>query len=64
MLTKEACRRGGQKAGRKAIESGLLAKLAILGSPIGHHVRWHVNRGIENPAKCKLCRAASEHSTW
>jgi general stress protein YciG len=58
------------RCGRKNVESGHLASIAtpescakggrISGRIVGPkvcHVRWHVNRGISNPA-CALCQAA------
>jgi hypothetical protein len=43
------CVLGGRASGRKAAESGHLARIA--------HVRWHTQRNIFNP-KCAFCSAA------
>ena len=50
---------GGPIAGRIAVESGQLARISTpeslaKGGRIGTHTRWHVKRGIVNPA-CSLC---------
>ncbi len=42
--------------GRKAVESGQFAEVAVIGRQIGRHQRWHKNRGIKK-AWCEFCQA-------
>ncbi len=56
---REAKAKGGHTQGCKNVESGHLARIrtpesSAKGGPIGRHTRWHVKRGIVNPA-CSLC---------
>lgn len=47
----------GRIQGRKAVESGHLARIRPIAGRVACHRRWHVQRGIKNPA-CALCAAA------
>lgn len=51
---KTAARRKCKENGTGIFALGIAAKAGRKSAPLNNHTRWHVNRGIVNPA-CELC---------